>query len=284
MTVFIATIRPLPEPDHDEPLLLEALAKAGVDARLVGWRDKKADWASADLVVVRSTWDYFVDRENFVRWAEAVDQVTTLLNPAEVIRWNTHKEYLVDLAHQGLAVTPTQLLRRGDSASLAELMADAGWDTVVIKPAVSAGSYLTMKVGADNREAGQKHLDRMLSARDVLFQRYLSSVEGYGERALVWIDGALRHAVRKTPRFLGDAESVSEAQEISPAEAELAEATLNALPNNQRDTLLYARIDVAPGPDGTPMLMEVELVEPSLFLKQNPAALAAMVEGIRRRI
>jgi hypothetical protein len=121
---------------------------------------------------------------------------------------------------------------------------------------------------------------KLCAERDLLIQPYLPSVEGHGERALVWIDGEFTHAVRKSPRFADGAESVSEALPISSAERALGHAALRDV----ADQLLYARVDVALGFDGTPVLMELELIEPSLFLLQNPRALQRLVEGIRRRL
>ena len=114
----------------------------------------------------------------------------------------------------------------------------------------------------------------------MLVQPYLTSVDGYGERALVWIDGEFTHAVRKSPRFAVDAEHVSEALPISDAERAVGTAALAHI----HDRLLYARVDVVPGPTAAPLVMELELVEPSLFLLQSPPALERFVAGIRRRL
>ena len=114
----------------------------------------------------------------------------------------------------------------------------------------------------------------------MLVQPYLPSVEDHGERALVWIDGAFTHAVRKTPRFAGGVEQVSDALPISAAELATGTAALAGF----GDEMLYARVDVAPGPDGVPVVMELELVEPSLFLLQSPAALERLVAGVARRL
>ncbi|MBU6379453.1 MAG: hypothetical protein KJS95_13110, partial [Gammaproteobacteria bacterium] len=121
----------------------------------------------------------------------------------------------------------------------------------------------------------------LLPVSDLLVQPYLDSVDDYGERALVWIDGEFTHAVRKTPRFAGGVESVSAALPITAAERAVGEAALAALAGGD---LLYARVDVAPGADGSPVVMELELVEPSLFLLQHPPALQRLVDSILRRL
>src|SRR5262249_55577206 len=150
---------------------------------------------------------------------------------------------------------PTRLLRRGERASLREAAGE--WDTVVVKPAISAASLHTLR-GDRNDAEGDAHLQALLADRDVLVQPYLRSGEGVGERALVCIDGRLSHAVRKQPRFAAEDESVSEALPIDEAERRLAEDALSTA----GAPLLYARVDVARGEDGRPLIMELELIEP----------------------
>jgi hypothetical protein len=281
MDVALASCARLPEPDPDAAPLAAALDAAGIESRVLAWDDPDADWSSARMTVLRSTWNYPQRPDAFVAWAEATAAASRLWNPLPVVRWSAHKAYLLDLERRGVPVTPTALLRHGDPTSLAALMRRRGWDEVVVKPAVSAASFRTLRVGAKNLDEGEAHLRGLAAERDVLVQRYLPSVEDHGERALVWIDGCLTHAVRKSPRFDGEGESVStDAVPISTAEAELAAAALAGVDS----PLLYARIDVAPGPAGDPVVMELELIEPSLFFPQHPPALARFVAAIRARL
>jgi glutathione synthase/RimK-type ligase-like ATP-grasp enzyme len=274
----IATCRPLPESDPDEDLLLAALAAAGIEATMRDWRDAGA-WETAAPTLVRSTWDYVHHVDAFRAWIGRSGAAAPLWNPADVMLGNLHKRYLLDLAARGVPVIPTLLVERGRPADVAALAAARGWDDVVIKPAVGAGSFETHRAAAASPAAAAT-CRRIAADRDLLVQPYLPSVAGYGERALVWIDGEFTHAVRKSPRFAADEERVSEALPIAPAERAVGEAAIAAV----RDRLLYARVDVAPGPTGEPLVMELELVEPSLFLVQWPPALARLVAGIRRRL
>jgi len=281
LDVALASCRELPEPDPDAVPLAEALAAAGIEAEVVAWDDDGADWSRARLTVLRSTWNYPPHRDAFLAWAERADAVSRLWNPLSLVRWNSYKGYLLELEAAGLPVTPTVLLPRGSTVTLREILAERGWEEAVVKPVISAASFKTRRAGRDELEAGEAHLRALLDERDVLVQRYLPSVADHGERALVWIDGELTHAVRKSPRFEGDDESVSsEAVAISEAEAALARRVIEEV----RDPLLYARVDVAPGPEGDPVVMELELIEPSLFFPQHPPALDRYVAGLLREL
>jgi len=286
MELRIATCRPLPEPDPDEGPLLAALAERGVRARMVAWGAAGEDWEAPVATVIRSTWDYLHRAEEFLAWVERAARAAPLWNPPAVVRWNLHKRYLVELAQRGFAVVATECLERGARVGLAELLRARGWGDAVVKPAISAASFGTLRVRTEvpgELARGEAHLARLLAERDVLVQRYAPAVETSGERALVWIDGALSHAVRKSPRFAGQDESVSEAVPIAPDEAALAEGVLAGLPALAAK-LLYARIDVVRGAEGAPELMELELIEPSLFLVQRPPALARLAEALARRL
>lgn len=281
MDVALATCLVLPEPDHDAAPLEAGLRAAGIELAWLAWDDPQADWSRARLTVPRSTWNYPREPERFLAWAEHVDRVSRLCNPLPLVRWNLHKRYLLELERRGIPIAETALLQTGSTETLRAVRDARGWEDVVVKPAVSAASFRTMRVGPNDLAAGEEHLRALVAERDVLVQPYVPSVEGYGERALVWIDGVVTHAVRKTPRFAGEAEAVSgEAVPVSAAEADLARRAIAAL-----DTApVYARIDVAPGPDGHPLVMELELIEPSLFFPKEPKSLARFVGALEREL
>lgn len=278
--VALVTCRVLPEPDPDQEPLLAALRDAGLAAELLPWDDERADPGAYDLCVLRSCWNYYRDPEAFLAWVARADGCTRLANPAKVLRWNLHKEYLRELESWGVPIVPTAWAERGERLDLRALLEARGWRSVVIKPTISAASYRTARFDADRLEEGQAFLDALLADRGAMVQPYLSSVESGGERALVCIDGVFTHAVRKSPRFGGEHERVSEALPIEDAELALAERTLAHV----SDGLLYARVDVMLDERGEPLVSEVELAEPSLFLVQCPEALARLVDGIVRRV
>lgn len=277
--VLIATERRLPEPDPDEDLLMDALAESDLEPRLAAWDDPAVDWRAGRLTVIRSTWEYHHRRDRFVAWADRTAGQSQLWNPAPVLRWNSHKSYLLDLAGAGVPVIPTVLLRHGSTDSLAGIIAERRWPRVVVKPAVSASSYRTILADESATDEGESHLRGILAERDALVQPYLQSVEDHGERAVIWIDGEFTHAVRKSPRFAADEESVSEALPVSDDERLVAEKALALV----KGPLLYARVDLARDADGSPQVMELELIEPSLYLLQSPGALSRLVSAISSR-
>ncbi|MBA2663325.1 MAG: hypothetical protein H0U74_13640 [Bradymonadaceae bacterium] len=276
--ITIATCRPLPEPDPDEAPLLDALAQAGLRARLCAWHDRTVDWSLSPLTIIRSTWNYYHDRAGFVDWAERVTTVSELQNSASVVRWNSHKGYLLELARRGVRVVPSELIEAGQAASLEAICAAHNWSHVVVKPAVSAGSFEThtMRAGALDTTT----FARLMAERDVLVQPYIDAVDTYGERSLIVIDGELSHSVRKHPRFAGQHEQISGPHPITPAERAFSRQVLASFD----EALLYARVDLVPDVDGQPMLTELELIEPSLFFRFSPEALARLVGAIESRL
>ena len=279
LDVAIATTRPLPEPDPDQPLLLDALRARGLTVAMVPWHDGSAPFAEARVTVLRSTWDYAWFADAFVAWLDEVAQVTSLWNPVETCLWNVHKRYLLALAEQGVPVVPTRLVERGSTSDLASLVADLGARRVVVKPAIGAGSYETWAMDADGLD--EATYERLVSERDTLVQPYVDSIHTHGERSLVFIDGALSHVMRKEPRFAGGVEQVTGPWPVEPVEREVAEAALSAAGAH---ALLYARVDLVRGANGQPMVSELELLEPSLFLAQHRPALDAIADGIAARV
>ncbi len=278
-SVALITCRELPEPDHDEQLLLDALREAGLSPEMLAWDDPQSDPGAFDLCVLRSCWNYFEDAPRFLAWLDAAAAVTDMANGPEIVRWNHHKAYLQELQERGLAVVPTVWCSEGQPSDLAQTMTSQGWDDVVIKPSVSAGSYRTHRFTAQQTAAGQVFLDDLLGERDAMIQRTIVPTTSAGERALVCIGGELTHGVTKATRFSGGDESVSEAEPLTVAERDFAERTLAMIDSD----LLYARVDVMTDQDGTLLLAELELMEPSLFLAQHPPALSRLVTTVVER-
>ena len=280
--VAIATCQSPPEPDPDEALLLGALRAAGLDASVLAWDDERAQatLAEQDIVVLRSTWNYHQRVDDFVAWVARVGATTVVLNPPPVIAWNARKTYLAELDQRGVDIVPTDFVLRGKKRDLVSVVAERGWEQIVIKPVVSAGSFRTERFSRDELPVAQMFLDGLVADRDAMIQQWMPSVQTYGERSLVWIDGAITHAIRKTPRFSGGVEQVSGEVPIAADERAFAERALAPIASE----LLYARVDMVRDADGVLRIMELELIEPSLFFEQSKPALGRFVAAIVRRL
>jgi glutathione synthase/RimK-type ligase-like ATP-grasp enzyme len=271
--------------DEDLPLLVEGLTQLDLTPAVVDWHDEGHDWAAHDLVVVRSTWDYTDHLDAFLATLHRIAAATVLANPVAVIAANVDKRYLVRLAEVGIPVVPTTVLEVGDPFELPD-------GPFVVKPVVSAGARDTERYAAGEVDRARAHVAALHAAgRPVLVQPYVAAVDRDGETGIVHLADEPSHAFRKGPILRPDAayvEGLYREEDIQPrrataAEAAVADAVLDAVgvvaPGATRRDLLYARVDLVPGQDG-PMLMELELVEPSLFLETDLAAPARAAEAI----
>jgi glutathione synthase/RimK-type ligase-like ATP-grasp enzyme len=281
-TVLLATCSELPDLDDDTRTLADALTARGVAARPAVWDDVGVDWAAADLVMVRSTWDYAKRRDEFLTWAERVDAATLLHNPPSVLRWTTDKTYLRDLAEAGIPTVPTAFLDADEPHPYLDL-------EHVVKPAVSAGSLDTTRVAPGDQARSRERVRAILeSGRTVMVQPYVASVDEHGETALVYVDGRFSHALRKGAILAeghGDADGLfveedMSVREPSAEEHDVAQRVLAAIPG---EPPLYARVDLLPGPDG-PVLLELELAEPSFFLDLVPEAAGTVADAVIARL
>ncbi|MGW3815470.1 ATP-grasp domain-containing protein [Streptomyces sp. NPDC005046] len=282
--IALVTYDPGEEPgaDRDLPVLKGALEDAGAVADIVHWDDPGVDWAGFDLALIRSTWDYSWRVAEFVAWAERCGGLTRLLNPAPVVRWNTDKRYIGDLADAGVPVVPTRYLAPGDPVEL------PGDHEFVVKPTAGAGARYAARYTPKERETALGQLARMhAEGLTAMVQPYVTNIDAAGERALQFFGGRLLHASRKgavlesgTP-FDGDKTPHPrlEVWEPTVAEQAVAERALAAVPGGA-DSVLYARVDLVDGDDGEPRVMELELVEPNLFLWLHPESLPVVVDEI----
>lgn len=269
--------------DPDEPALLAALAEVGVDAGVLAWDDPSAEPGAYDLVVLRSTWDYAERRTAFLDWVRATAAVTRLHNPPAIVTANTDKRYLDDLAAKGVPTVPTRFFPPGATVVLPTER------TCVVKPAVSAGSRNTLRVAPSAHARATALADELhAQGRVVMVQPYIDSVDARGETAVVFIDGHLSHGAAKGPILppgsgvIDGLHAVEElaARQPSAAELAVAESALTAL---GADGLLYARVDLVADADGDPLVLEVELTEPSLFLRYAEGATARFAAAIAAR-
>ncbi|MFE7094711.1 ATP-grasp domain-containing protein [Streptomyces erythrochromogenes] len=259
--------------DTDLPLLLEALRAAGLAAEQVAWDADPGDWGGFDLAVIRSTWDYVGRLQEFLAWADATARVTRLVNPAPLVRWNSDKRYLLDLAGRGVPVVPTRCIDPGERCAEEDFDGPHG---VVVKPSVSAGARDTARYEPGRGADAALHARMLLEqGRTAMVQPYLPLVEE-GERALVFFAGTFSHAIRKQalltePGQMDNSRVAHPGAALhTPTEAELrtARAALAAAP--VRGEPLFARVDLVLDEARGPVVMELELIEPNLFLGLAP--------------
>lgn len=305
--VTVAAARAL---DEDLAPLVAALREAGADVAIVDWDDAAVDWARFDTALLRSTWDYADRLAEFLAWAARVAGHTRLLNPLDVLRWNTDKHYLADLDRAGVAIVPSTFVEPGDdpAAALDAFLAGTDGTEFVVKPAVGAGSRDAQRHGRDGIAAARTHVARLLEAgRSVLLQPYLQRVDEHGETALIHFDGVFSHAIRKGPllrRGDGPTDALFAAEDITPraaseAERALARDALRAIPvpgtplsraagdagtRQGGPPLAYARVDLVHDTDGTPRLLELELAEPSLFFAHAPGSAERFADVVLARL
>jgi glutathione synthase/RimK-type ligase-like ATP-grasp enzyme len=265
----------------DDELLRTALTERGCEAWQVVW-DEEAGWSEFDLCLVRSTWDYHEKYEGFLAWARHVEEVSSLQNPADLIAWNSEKTYLRELAEAGVPTVPTLWVDRGADVDLDGLLRGEGWGEAVVKPVVDLGARNLRRVRAGE---GTGALPSVLRRGAAMVQPFLPALEAEGELSLIYIDGKPTHAVRKRAAA-GDfrVQSIwggtAEPAEPGDAEVNLAELALAQLDQ----TPLYARVDIVTGPDGARLLIELELIEPNLYLTQHPPAAGALAEAALLRV
>ncbi len=268
--------------DDDLPPLVEALGRVDLIGEPAVWDDPGVDWAGYDLVVLRSTWDYPPRRDQFLAWVDEVAAATPVLNPPEVVRWNSDKHYLAELAAAGLAVVETSFVEPGDRFEPPPY-------EHVVKPAISAGALNTGRYRGDG---ARPLVERLLAeGRSVMVQPYLSAVDESGERGLVHIEGEYSHAFTKGPLLRPGGEmpdGLFAEEDISPATATDTERSVAAEVHRWVEArfgrLLYERVDLIAGGSGRPVVLELELAEPSLYHATHPASADHLAAAIKRRL
>ncbi len=280
----LITYKDLPGLDPDDQLLKASLERRGAHVQALIWDDENVDWSKAGVCVIRSTWDYHLHYQKFCSWLERVSKVTTILNPSSLLLWNSKKTYLKELIAAGLPVIPSVFFTKEYRPKLSSLLEERNWQEIVIKPTVGLASSNVKRVRRDSASLtiGENHLDQLLEKGEVIIQEFLPAVEGYGERALMFIDGKFSHSIRKTAfQHLAVAGKAGEIPvEASSDELSNAAKFLAFL----KETPLYARVDLVRDKNDQPLLIEFELLEPSLFLQAKPEAADIFADAMMRRV
>jgi glutathione synthase/RimK-type ligase-like ATP-grasp enzyme len=263
-----------------DQLTFAPLHGLGWQVEEIPWTRASVDWSAYDVVVVRSTWDYQNDLPRFLSVLESIEDQTRLLNPLPICRWNAHKGYLAELERAGVRTVPTVFVAGLDAAALVTARKSLGQSTLVAKPAVGANADDAF-VLADGDAAAQAEAIATLGARDTLIQPFLAAVVEEGEYSLFYFRRRYSHAICKQPAagdFRVQEEHGGIIRPVTPdaATRAAAERCLAAI----GEPLLYARIDLIRLADGRMAVMEVELIEPSLYFDQDPAAASRFANAL----
>jgi len=276
------------ELDTDLPYLVRAFADRGVTAEIIDWDTADEDWTRFASAVVRSPWDYHRRYDEFMAWVDRVAGLTTLHNSPQILKWNLDKHYLAEMAADGLEVIPTTFV---DSPADIDAVADQLGGDVVVKPTVSAGANNSWRHTSDAAGA-EAHVREILElGKSVMVQPYQRFIDERGETGLLYFDGRYSHAFRKGA-ILTHGEMVHNdlyveeeitARTPKDQERELGDAVMAWLVRRFGEAPLYARVDMVKGSRGVPVLMEVELAEPSFFLHVSPGSPERFVAAVLGR-
>jgi glutathione synthase/RimK-type ligase-like ATP-grasp enzyme len=265
--------------DPDAETLLDALAEVDLEGSMCVWNDPSVRWSDFELTVIRSTWDYTDDFEGFLRWARGID---SLLNPYPIVVYSTDKHYLGDLARRSHRIVPTTFCDVDDEPVFPD-------GDFVVKPTIGRGSIDAERYRRDEPAHALAHVQRLHAVgRDVMIQPYIASIDDMGELALVFIDGSFSHAMTKgamlnTAAVDRDMAFRRKQMSIASANPDAVAFAEDVLNEERFRGLLYARVDLVKTSEGW-AIMELELVEPNLFLAYDERAPRRLSEAIRARL
>lgn len=266
----------------EDGLLKKSLENIGLKTIILAWDNLKFDWKDTKYVIFRSTWDYFDRFEEFSNWLKKVSQKTILLNSAKIIRWNIDKHYLLDLSTKGIHTIPTQYIDKGSKNTLKNLLDQNNWKEAILKPCISAGAYRTFRVNLNNYEELESKFQQIIKEQDMMLQPFQQNIVKKGEISLVVINGQFTHAVLKKAKS-GDYRVQDDyggsVHPYTPTVAEIAfaEKTIAAC----LEKPIYARVDLVTDNDGKTALIELELIEPELWFRNNANAANSLAKAIK---
>jgi len=279
--IALVTYQKLPNLTDDDRLLLNHFQRHDITPQAVIWDARDVVWERFDAVILRSCWDYHLRHEEFANWIDALEKIgAPLWNLPRVVKWNMDKAYLKTLSSQGIAIASSVWVEKGAPANLKKILEAQGWKKAVVKPTISATAYLTWTTTPENAESNQAKLNELLNRSGALIQKFVDEIQVEGEWSFIFFGGKYSHAVLKRPkngdfRVQEEHGGFSEAKKPDQALIKQAQKILESV----AEPLLYARVD-AVEVNGKLTLMELELIEPVLFLSHHPLAPQRFAEAI----
>ena len=267
-----------------DALVSDCLAVRGIAVEYVSWRNARANWDDYEMVVIRSPWDYQHSVDEFMAVLENISASNAILwNPIDVVRWNVRKTYLQQLHDQGIVIVPTQFVQSPTESQLRGMFDAFGSDQIVIKPVVGANANDTFWLRSDSCADLLRQIETLYRGRLALLQPFIQSVVEYGETSHMFFDGQHSHSVLKTPKagdFRVQEEHGSHIQPIQPDSALIACAKRSLEPVPQQT--LYGRVDLVELSNGQQAVMELDLIEPSLYLTYDADSAERFADAIQR--
>ncbi len=278
--VRLITSSDFPDLAVDDQELLIELRSRDIPVEAAVWDDPEIDWSTSPLCILRSVYDYHLHRAEFLAWVDHVSRTTKLLNDPKTIRWNSHKSYLNDLKAADVQVIETVWLQQGEHVDVSRICRDRGWEKAVVKPAVSASAYRTLPFTADDAAAAQAHADGLVNCGDAMVQPYLDEIETTGESSIIYLGGKRTHAARRPSGLHSAIEVARMGVPLIPTaeETKFARAVFELL----TPVPLYARVDIVTTSEWGMLLLELELIEPALYLRHSPAPVIIFADAIER--
>jgi glutathione synthase/RimK-type ligase-like ATP-grasp enzyme len=283
--VALATYEGAPRLAPDDQLLPPALETLGIHGEPVVWSNQRVKWDDFDAVVIRSCWDYHLRFAEFLAWLAVLEASgVAVLNSPKLVRWNAEKRYLLDLAQRGVATIPTMIVPRGRARDVEPLAIAEGWNHFVLKPTVSASGYETHSLRTPLDDESHTLVAQVTRLGDALLQPFVEEVSRNGEYSFTFIDGEFSHTTLKRATDGEFRVQTEHGGSVEPVDAtaalvDQAQHVLRALP----ETPLYARVDGVARDDAF-LLMELELIEPNLFLAEGKGAPERLAKAIVRRL
>lgn len=274
-----------------DTMLLEPLKQRGIHVSIVPWEAPDADWRAFDLVILRSCWNYYHHLAAFRSWLDRLEaDGVRLYNPASVVRWNLDKRYLRELAEDGVSIVPTVWADSSETRTLAEIIAQQGWQQVVVKPSISASAYGIFQSNPHDAPTHQADFARMVQATGALVQPQIPQI-AQGEWSFIFLNGRYSHTARKLPgggtifvqKGYGGVVVPGEAEPHLFAQGEVALQAALARVQPAGEQVLYARVDGL-DVDGEFLLMEIELIEPGLFFDVVPGSAERFADAVIARL
>lgn len=271
--VALVTYDEYPNLTESDALLVEPLLKERINSSPIPWNDKTIDWSQFDAIILRSAWNYQFHYQEFLSWLSNLEKIKTrVFNPLPLLRWNSHKSYILDLQNKGVPVIPTIFNAKGKQNNLLNTMNNFHSDNIIIKPAIGASALGVTRIKRADCEKSEESIQKLFATEDYLIQPLMKEVMIEGEYSLVFIGNIFSHAVLKKPKrneFRSNSEFGAKEEIINPSKSLIRQAAdvIRTVESN----ILYARVDGI-NANGKFILMELEFIEPHLFFDLKPEA------------